>query len=155
MGETRMAGPGADRGRQQAEDRNAEADRLPRGGGASGGALSQMGVADRARMVLALQLSFGNGAVAGLLHGGRRVEVQRACSCGTACPTCQQQEDVTTPCGGLAFPVQRSTASVVQRDKDPADLTGTPFVSLDGNLQTKLKDKTSTTGEGSRRWRRS
>lgn len=35
-------------------------------------------------------------------------------------------------------------APVVQRDgdKDPADLTGTPFAALDGRLQTALKDKT-------------
>jgi hypothetical protein len=102
--------------------------------------------------VIALQRAAGNAAVRSLLQ-------RTACGCGSnsGC-SCSSDGSVEETTGeqasalpaflvnedlrGTVMRLQREQQPVVQRQQqDPADLTGTPFEALDGQLKTKLKDK--------------
>lgn len=106
--------------------------------------------------LMALQRAAGNQAVSGLVRNLQRCggETHAGCACATGGSASVDELTGEPQVGGASL--QRTTsgwlttaaggapgASMVQRDdeKNPADLTGTPFEKLDGTLQKVLKDK--------------
>jgi hypothetical protein len=81
---------------------------------------------------LALQRAAGNRAVTDALQTVQRCggEVHEGCACAATVGDVQRD---AAP--GAATQVQRDD------EKDPADLTGTPFAALDPTLKEKLKDR--------------
>jgi len=95
-------------------------------------------------LFLALQRSVGNAATARFVHAQRRAEgLQRACDCGGSCSECTARTpvDIADETSLVRTSLQRLPDGTVQREPDPADLTGSNFAALDPRLQAKLKDK--------------